>query len=47
VPFGAIVAGRQRLAWSELSAGALVLGVVLAVVLRTVHGSIFAHGGAW
>src|SRR5204862_1709 len=47
VPFGAIVAGRQRLAWSELPAGALALGVVLAVVLRTVHGSIFAHGGAW
>src|SRR5207247_631478 len=44
VPFGAIVAGRQRLAWSELPAGALALGVVLAVVLRTVHGSIFAHG---
>ncbi len=47
VPFGAIVAGRQRLAWSELPAGALALGVVLAVVLRIVHGSIFAHGGAW
>src|SRR5438128_348326 len=47
VPFGAIVAGRQRLAWSELSFGALALGVVLAVVLRTVHGSIFAHGGVW
>ncbi len=47
VPFGAIVAGRQRLEWSELPAGALALGVVLAVVLRTVHGSIFAHGGAW
>src|SRR5437016_3092708 len=47
VPFGAIVAGRQRLAWSELPAGALALGVVLSVVLRTVHGSIFAHGGGW
>jgi len=47
VPFGAIVAGRQRLAWQELPVGALALGVVLAVLLRTVHGSIFAHGGAW
>src|SRR5207244_3013412 len=47
LPFGAILAGRQRLEWRELPAGALVLGVVLAVVLRTVHGSIFAHGGAW
>jgi uncharacterized membrane protein len=47
VPFGAIVAGRQRLAWRELPVGALALGVGLAVVLRTIHGSIFAHGGAW
>jgi uncharacterized membrane protein len=47
VPFAAIVAGRQRLVWGELSLGALALGVVLAVVLRTVHGAIFAHGGVW
>ena len=47
VPFGAIVAGRQRLASQELPVGAIALGVVLAVLLRTVHGSIFAHGGAW
>src|SRR5439155_421072 len=47
VPFAAIVGGRQRLVWGELSFGALALGVVLAVVLRTVHGSIFAHGGVW
>lgn len=47
VPFAAIVAGRQRLAWGELPLGALALGIALAVVLRTVHESIFAHGGAW
>lgn len=47
VPFAAIVAGRQRLAVGELPFGALALGAILAVVLRTVHGSIFARGGAW
>jgi len=47
VPFAAIIAGRQRLVWGELSVGALALGLVLAVALRTVHGSIFAHSGVW
>jgi uncharacterized membrane protein len=47
VPFAAILAGRQRLVWSELPLGAAAVGVGLAVVLRTVHDQIFAHGGAW
>ena len=47
VPFAAILAGRQRLAWRELPAGALATGLVLAACLRSVHGQIFAHHGAW
>ena len=47
VPFAAIVAGRQRLAWRELPFGALAAGVGLAFVLRAVHASIFAGGGRW
>ena len=47
LPFAAILAGRQRLAWRELPAGALVAGLALAVGLRSVHAQIFAHHGAW
>lgn len=47
VPFAAIAAGRQRIAWEELSWIGLGGGVVVAWLLRTVHDSIFAHGGAW
>ena len=47
VPFAAILTGRQHIAWRELSASAVLAGIVTAIALRTVHGSIFAHGGAW
>ncbi|TMA76468.1 MAG: hypothetical protein E6J71_15185 [Deltaproteobacteria bacterium] len=47
VPFAALLAGRQRWVWSELPLGAFATGLAVAVVLRAVHGSIFAHGGAW
>ena len=47
VPFGALLAGRQRLDWRELPLGTLAAGVVLAFVLRSVHEGIFAHSGAW
>ena len=47
VPFAAIIAGKQRLVWSELPLGALAGGVALAVVLRLVHASLFAAGGLW
>ena len=47
VPFAAILSGRQRLVWSELPLGAFAIGLVVAAVLRTVHGSIFANGGVW
>src|SRR5438093_8381613 len=47
LPFAAILAGRQQLVWRELSAGALFAGLVIAVLLRTVHGSILAHDGVW
>jgi len=47
VPFAAIVARRQRLAWREIPPRGLVLGLAVAAALRAVHASIFAHGGAW
>jgi len=47
VPFGAIVAGRQRLVWRELPVGALGAGVAVAFLLRAVHADIFVHGGLW
>lgn len=47
LPFGAILAGRQRLVWRELPLGALAAGVGVAVVLRLVHASLFAQGGLW
>lgn len=46
VPFAAIIAGRQRLEWRELPAVQLAAGLLIAVALRTFHGSIFAHDGA-
>ncbi|MBI3767160.1 MAG: hypothetical protein HY271_01565 [Deltaproteobacteria bacterium] len=47
VPFVAILAGRQRMAWRDLPLAALAGGLVLAVILRTVHGSILAYGGVF
>ena len=47
LPFAAIAAGRQRLVPSELPYGALLLGLPIAWLLRVVHGSLFAHGGAY
>ncbi|MGH7336760.1 MAG: NnrU family protein [Myxococcota bacterium] len=47
LPFAAIAAGRQRFVPSELPYGALLVGLPLAWLLRTVHGSLFAHGGAY
>jgi uncharacterized membrane protein len=45
LPFGAIVAGRQRLVVSELPLRALGLGAAIAVVLRLGHDYLFAWGG--
>ncbi len=47
VPFAAIAAGRQRLVSSELPYGTLLLGLALAWVLRSLHGHLFDHGGAY
>jgi len=47
VPFAAIATGRQRLAFSELPFVGIALGLLLAFVLRSVHSSILADGGAW
>jgi uncharacterized membrane protein len=47
IPFAAIAAGRQRLVLSELPYGAMLLGLPIAALLRAVHGSLFAHGGAF
>jgi uncharacterized membrane protein len=47
VPFAAIAAGRQRLAWSELPYAMLALGLALAWALRALHARLFDHGGAY
>lgn len=47
VPFAAVVAGRQRLVWSELPIGGLGGGLALALILRQWHDALFADGGAW
>lgn len=41
VPFAAIMAGRQRLVARELPLVPIVVGLALAVVLRTYHGALF------
>jgi uncharacterized membrane protein len=47
LPFGAALSGRGHVAWRELPIVALGVGVGVALGLRTVHGAIFDHGGAW
>jgi uncharacterized membrane protein len=47
IPFAAILAGRQRLVLRELPLRALGVGVVVAVLLRALHDSLFAYGGFW
>jgi len=47
IPFVAIAAGRQHLVLSELPYGAMLLGLPIAWLLRAVHGSLFAQGGAY
>jgi uncharacterized membrane protein len=46
VPFAAIAAGRQRLAWEELRLRPLATGVVAAVALRVLHAHLFDAYGA-
>jgi uncharacterized membrane protein len=46
IPFGAILAGRQRLVWHELPVVAIAAGILVAIALRAVHDGIFAWGGA-
>jgi len=46
VPFAAILVGRQRLQWREVSGFYLGAGIALAITLRAVHSSLFAHDGA-
>lgn len=45
IPFGAIIAGRQRIVWRELPIVVLTAGLALAITVRLVHNSIFAYGG--
>ena len=47
VPFAAVLAGRQRVVWSELRLGAAAFGVAAGVLLRFAHDGLFAHGGLW
>jgi len=41
LPFLAIIRGKQRFVWSELSWIALVLSLIVAVLIRLYHGRIF------
>jgi uncharacterized membrane protein len=41
LPFGAILAGRQSLIVRELPVAGMVVGLLLAVVLRTFHATLF------
>jgi uncharacterized membrane protein len=47
VPFGAVLAGRQRLGWRDLPLGYLVAGLGVAWGLRRIHASIFARDGLY
>jgi len=47
VPFAAILAGRQRLVWSEVPVVLPLVGLALASGLRAVHAGLFARGGAY
>jgi hypothetical protein len=47
VPFGAVIAGRERIVWRELPWLAFGAGVALAWLLRRVHGAIFDYGGLY
>jgi uncharacterized membrane protein len=47
VPFVAILRGRQRFAWREQPWLFLVLGLVVAWLLRTFHDRVFANDGSW
>ena len=47
IPFAAVAAGRQRVVWSELPYGSLVVGLALAWLLRAVHAHLFDYGGAY
>jgi uncharacterized membrane protein len=46
-PLTAILAGRQRLVWREMPVVSLAAGLVVAFLLRRVHGALLDHGGAW
>ncbi len=47
IPFAAILSGRQHLVWRELPFGSLAAGIAVALLLRTRHDAVFAHGGLW
>jgi len=47
VPFGAVLAGRQRLTWRDLPLAYLAAGVALAWGLRHVHASIWGDHGIY
>jgi uncharacterized membrane protein len=47
MPFAAVLAGRQRIAWGELRWTPVLVSLLAVYALRVVHASIFAHGGLW
>jgi uncharacterized membrane protein len=44
-PFAAVLAGRQRVAWGELSRVGGLAGLALFVILRLLHGSLIGGFG--
>ncbi|HZR83580.1 MAG TPA: NnrU family protein [Candidatus Binatia bacterium] len=47
VPFAAVLAGRQRIAWHEIGWRNVATAAAVALALRLVHSSILAAGGAY
>ncbi len=47
LPFGAVLAGRQRVVWGELPWGVFAVGLLISLALRQVHGQLFDRGGVY
>ncbi len=47
IPFLAIMSGRQKLVLAEISLPPVLIGIGIALLLRTIHDSIFNHSGFW
>lgn len=45
IPFGAVLSGKQRLNFSEWKVGPLAASIVVAVIVRAIHGAVFGGFG--